>query len=155
MSRGSLLGPYKREVVEAIQKASQTADPEAIKAQVKQELMFELKERELANKERLTDAQIRKLMADAVQAGVTSAFAAMQAGEKIAMNPLIAPIGDVVIQNAGWQPPNPAGVDPNYPVPPTTTEVNSPGGLPGDTSPTTPQSPSQGASQGIETLRQD
>lgn len=151
--------PRKREVVAAIRQATGQASPEQVREQVKQELMHDLKERELAVKERLTDAQIEKLMREAVQVGVTSAFAAMQAGEKIALNPAVAPIGDVVMKQAGWQPPDPAGQDPDYPVPTQAAHVEAAGGLPGDTSPTTPQQPvapdgaADGAQQGIETLR--
>ena len=82
----------------------------------------------------------------------------MQAAEKIALNPAIAPVGDVVMQQAGWQPPSPAGHDPNIPVPAGQIVVNEPGGLPGDTTPTTPDVPTSadiGANAGIETLRQD
>ena len=123
--------------------------------------MYELKERELGMKEKLTDAQIRKIVADAVQSGIAGTFAAMQAGEKIAMNPLIAPIGDIVMKQAGWQAPNPAGQDPNIPAPEQAQMVQDPGGLPGDTDPLTPQAPMQpqspadGAQQGIETLAAD
>ena len=153
--------PRKKEVVEAIRGATAQANPEQVREQVKQELMFELKERELAVKERESEARIKQLMAQAVQTGVTSAFAAMQAGEKIAMNPLIAPIGDVVMQQAGWQAPTPAGQDPNYPIPEQAVPVEQPGGMPGDTSPTTPANPmqpmsaSEGSEEGIETLRAD
>lgn len=153
--------PRKKEVVEAIRDAQGQADPAAIRTQVKQELMYDLKERELDIKQDESDARIKNLVAQAVQTGVTSAFAAMQAGEKIALNPMIAPIGDVVMQNAGWQPPTPAGADPNYPVPEQAVPVEQPGGLPGDTSPTTPRSPMQpqsaaaGGNDGIETLRTD
>lgn len=153
--------PRKKQVVEALREARSQADPEAMREQVKKELMYELKERELAMKEAESEARIKQLVAQAVQTGVTSAFAAMQAGEKIALNPMIAPIGDVVMQNAGWQPPTPAGADPNYPVPEQAVPVDQPGGLPGDTSPTTPQSPMQpqsaaaGGNDGIETLRTD
>ena len=121
----------------------------------------ELKARELDMKEKLTDAQIRKIVADAVQSGIAGTFAAMQAGEKIAMNPLIAPIGDIVMKQAGWQAPNPAGQDPNIPAPEQAQMVQDPGGLPGDTDPLTPQppmqpqSPADGAQQGIETLAAD
>jgi len=153
--------PRKKEVVDAIRASKGQADPEAIRTQVKQELMYDLKARELDIKQAESDARIKNLVAQAVQTGVTSAFAAMQAGEKIALNPMIAPIGDVVMQNAGWQPPTPAGADPNYPVPEQVVPVEQPGGMPGDTSPTTPQSPMQpqsaaaGGNDGIETLRTD
>ena len=121
----------------------------------------ELKSRELDMKEKMTEAQIRKVIADAVQSGIAGTFAAMQAGEKIAMNPLIAPIGDIVMKQAGWQAPNPVGQDPNIPAPEQAQMVQDPGGLPGDTDPLTPQppmqpqSPADGAQQGIETLAAD
>lgn len=151
--------PYKREFVEAVQKATQTADPEAIKEQLKQELMFELKERELANKERLTDAQIRKLMVEAVQVGVQSAFSAMQGGAQVATMPQIAPIADEIMRGAGYQFPNPGGQDPNFPVPagmPPTPPMD-PAAVPEvqqNTSPAfppIPQTPEAGMN-GIETL---
>ena len=153
--------PRKKEVVQAIRDAKGQADPEQMREQVKQELMHDLKERELDIKEKLTEAQIRKIVADAVQSGIAGTFAAMQAGEKIAMNPLIAPIGDIVMKQAGWQAPNPEGQDPNIPAPEQAQMVQDPGGLPGDTDPLTPQapmqpqSPSVGAEEGIETLRAD
>lgn len=153
--------PKKDQIVQAVQKSMEQADPEAIREQVKQEIMHDLKERELAVKERLTDAQIRKIIADAVQSGIAGTFAAMQAGEKIALNPLIAPIGDIVMKQAGWQAPDPVGQDPNIPVPEQAQIVQDPGGLPGDTDPLSPQppmqpqSPSVGAKEGIETLRAD
>ena len=69
--------------------------------------------------------------------------------------------GDVVMQQAGWQAPTPAGQDPNYPIPEQAVPVEQPGGMPGDTSPTTPANPmqpmsaSEGSEEGIETLRAD
>ena len=150
--------PRKKDVVEAIRAAQGKADPEAIREQIKQELMYELKEREIALKERIGGAQIEKLIKEAVNTGITSTFAAMQAAEKIAMNPAIAPVGDVVMQQAGWRQPTPEGQDPNIPAPAQAMPVDDPGGLPGDTSPTTPDVPTSadiGANEGIETLRTD
>ena len=122
----------------------------------------------MAIKERKSDSEIKEIEARAIQLGVSSAFAAMQAGEKIAMVPQIAPIADEVMSSAGYKAPTPYGDDPNYP---TANDVvpNQPafdnqeqgyqaGGLPGDTSPLTPanpDSPIEGANQGIETLRAD
>lgn len=93
------------------------ANPEQMREQVKQELMFELKERELAVKERESEAKIKQLMAQAVQTGVQAAFSAMQAGAQVAQIPMIAPIADEVMKGAGYQRPNPGGQDPNFPVP--------------------------------------
>ena len=176
--------PRKKEVVEAIRmaQAGSQADPEKIRAEVKAELLHELKVRELDIKERVGNAQVEKLVREAVNTGITSTFAAMQAAEKIALNPAIAPVGDVVMKQAGWQPPTRGGQDPNLPGP---GQMPSPaggvqpqaamGGEPGDTSPMTPSnpaadavpiggdgfatalpnSPAEGAGQGIETLRAD
>lgn len=160
--------PFKRELTEALQKAGAQETPEQVEQRIQQAVAQalkdagnELKARELDMKEKLTEAQIRKVIADAVQSGIAGTFAAMQAGEKIAMNPLIAPIGDIVMKQAGWQAPNPAGQDPNIPAPEQAQMVQDPGGLPGDTDPLTPQAPMQpqspadGAQQGIETLAAD
>lgn len=160
--------PFKNQLMEALQQAGAQESPEQVEKRIQQAVQDalakagnELKARELDMKEKLTDAQIRKIVADAVQSGITGTFAAMQAGEKIAMNPLIAPIGDIVMKQAGWQAPNPASQDPNIPAPEQAQMVQDPGGLPGDTDPLTPQppmqpqSPADDAQQGIETLAAD
>lgn len=150
--------PRKDQIVEAIRNATGQADPEQLREQIKQELMFELKERELALREREIAAKEAEYRARAVNVGVTSTFAAMQAAEKIALNPAIAPVGDIVLKQAGWQPPSPAGQDPNIPAPAAAMQVDAPGGLPGDTTPTTPDVPTSadiGANEGIETLQMD
>ncbi|ADU99433.1 hypothetical protein [Alicycliphilus denitrificans] len=109
--------PRKKQVVEAIRtaQAGGQADPDAIREQVKQELMHDLKERELALKERIGDAQIEKLVREAVQVGVQSAFSAMQAGAQVAQMPMIAPVADAIMQGQGYQRPA-AGDDPNFPT---------------------------------------
>lgn len=109
--------PRKKEVVQAIRDAKGQADPEQMREQIKQELMHDLKARELDIKERLTEAQIKQLMAQAVQTGVQAAFSAMQAGAQVAQMPMIAPIADEVMKSAGYQKPNPGGDDPDFPVP--------------------------------------
>ena len=157
--------PKKEDIVQAVMQAQEQQDPEQIKAQVKQELMHDLRERELALREREIAAREELLKRQAVNTGVTSTFAAMQAAEKIALNPLIAPVGDVVLKQSGWQPPTPTGQDPNLPGPGAlpqpadgVMDMDAMGGEPGDTSPLTPSSPAAanvGAGQGIETLRTD
>lgn len=151
--------PRKKQVVEAIRSAQGQADPEAMREQIKQELMYELRERELAVKERESDAKVKKMVAEAVQTGVQAAFSAMQAGNQVAMNPMIAPIADKVMQGAGYQLPNPVGVDPNFPVPAAPMPVTADPGeqaLPGvqqNTSPAFPPVPQEAGTgmQGIET----
>ena len=116
--------PRKKEVVQAIRDAKGHADPNAIREQVKQELMHDLKERELAIKEAESEARIKQLMAQAVQTGVQAAFSAMQAGAQVAQMPMIAPIADEVMKGAGYQRPTPGGDDPNFPTPDVTAAMN-------------------------------
>ena len=181
--------PYRREVVQAIRSASAQESPEQVEQRIQQAVSealmkagHDLKSRELDMKEREAAARDKLLQAQTVNTGITSTFAAMQAAEKIAINPAIAPVGDVVMQQAGWTPPTRGGQDPNLPGP---GQMPSPaggvqpqaamGGEPGDTSPMTPSnpaadavpiggdgfatalpnSPAEGAGQGIETLRAD
>lgn len=160
--------PRKKQVVETLRNAEQQADPEAIREQVKQELMHDLKLRELEIKERESDAKIKKLLQEAVQTGVQAAFSAMQAGAQVAQMPMIAPVADAIMQSAGYQKPNPGGDDPNFPTAQTQAAVQMkdpylqgqgrPGedGLPEvreNTSPAFPPVPQQPGTgmQGIET----
>lgn len=115
--------PFHRELVEAIRNAGTSETPEQIEARIKKEVQDalaragnDLKARELDLKERIGDAEIKRLMAEAVQTGVQAAFSAMQAGAQVAMNPAIAPVADAIMQASGYQLPNPAGVDPNFPT---------------------------------------
>ena len=162
--------PRKKQAVQALREARAQADPEAIREQVKQELQYELKVRELDIKERESDAKIEKMMKEAVQVGVQSAFSAMQAAGQIATMPMIAPVADAIMQSAGYQAPTPGGEDPNFPTAAATAAVQMKDpylqgeGRPGEdgqplldvqenTSPTfppVPQQPEQGM-QGSET----
>lgn len=152
--------PFKRAVVEAIRAAGQQETPEAVEQRIKdaveQALMkagHDLKSRELDMKERVSEAQIKQMMAQAVQTGVQAAFSAMQAGSQVAQMPQIAPVADAIMQGAGYVRPERSD-DPNFPtagVPPlppgVAPEVNA------NTSPTFPPVPDDGASPmaGIET----
>lgn len=162
--------PKKEQVIEAVKQAQQQPTPEEIQKQIDQAVQDalakagnDIKLKELEIKERKANSEVKEIDARSVQIGVSSAFAAMQAGEKIALIPQIAPIGDEIMKTAGYQPPNPVGVDPNYPMPsmPSTQQVD-PSLLTneknGDTSPLTPKlpdSPVTGFNQGINTLRTD
>lgn len=153
--------PRKDQIVEAIRNATGQANLEQLREQIKQELMFELKERELALREREIIAREKLIAAQTVQTGVQASFSAIQTGAQIAQMPQIAPIADVVMQGAGYQRPNPMGQDPNFPQP-AAPVVDQPAleAAPEDmpevqqnTSPTFPPVPDDGASpmQGIET----
>lgn len=125
----------------------------------------ELKAREVQIKERKADAEIAKLVAESVESGLRAAFAAMQGAQVVTQMPQTAPVADVLMQNAGWRPPTPAGVDPNIPAPQQAMAqqgvqaVDAMGMATGDTSPLTPANPAEPASPmtgqngGIETAR--
>ncbi len=114
--------PFKRELVESLRAAGAQETPEQVEQRIKQAVADALKQagndlkaRELDMKERLTEAQIKQIMAQAVQTGVQAAFSAMQGGAQVAQMPMIAPIADKIMQGAGYQAPNPGGDDPNFP----------------------------------------
>ena len=115
--------------------------------------MHDLKERELDMKERVSEAQIKQIMAQAVQTGVQAAFSAMQAGSQVAQMPQIAPVADAIMMSAGYIKPVRSD-DPNFPiaqVPMPAAEAMPP--VNQNTSPTfppVPQAPEQGM-DGIET----
>lgn len=149
--------PNRQEIIKAIQEVKDQPSPEMEKIKADNEF----RDRELMLKyspERL-QAEVAKIVSETVATGIKSAFGAIQAGQLIAQMPQIAPVADVVLQNAGWRPPTPAGVDPNLPQP----DIAVPQGVvnPGDTSPqtpsdpTSPASPMQGENGGINTMRNE
>lgn len=122
-------------------------------------------------------AQVAKLSAEAksvdaktLETIVRAVYASMQSGEVIAAVPQVAPIADAVMQIGGYQRPQPAGIDPNFPalagvgalavqaVKDKRTGIAFTPGAAGDTSPETPAlpaTPGVGAEGGINTLRAD
>lgn len=154
--------PFKRELTEALQQAGAQETPEQVEQRIQQAVQDalakagnDLKARELDMKERLTEAQIKQIMAQAVQTGVQAAFSAMQGGAQVAMQPQIAPIADAIMQGAGYQKPNPGGDDPNFPTPagvpmqPVPTDQGAElGDVQANTSPAFPPVPQQ-AEQGM------
>ena len=84
---------------------------------------------------------------------IESFFGATQAAEIIAAMPEVAPVADSILQASGYQPPQPAGVDPNI-VAPTRPALMGAPAVPKNTSPlepAIPQSPTAGVNAGIET----
>ena len=123
--------PFKRELTEALQAAGAQETPEQVEqrtqqavAQALKDAGNDLKARELDIKERLTDAQIKDIIAAQVLKGVQTAFSAMQGGAQVAQMPMIAPIADAIMQGAGYQKPNPGGDDPNFPTAGETAAMN-------------------------------
>lgn len=149
--------PRKKEIVEAIRAAQGQTDPEQLRKQIEQELMRDLKMRELDLRERELAAKEKLIAAQTVQTGVQASYSAMQAGAQIAQMPAIAPIADEVMKGAGYQAPNPGGDDPNFPAPaPGALPLVYPSAMPdvqANTSPAFPPVPDDAGAgmQGIET----
>jgi hypothetical protein len=121
--------PFKRDVVEAIRAAGEQESPEAIEKRiqerVRQELAnagMEVKLREVALKEKRSEAEIEMMLAKAVQIGVQTAYSAMQGGAQVAQMPMIAPIADEIMKGAGFQ--QKKGDDPNFPLPDQQAAMN-------------------------------
>jgi len=83
-------------------------------------------QQELINKRNpeLDAAQIEKTKAETdlirmnkVKVGNEAQFSAMQGGAQVVQMPGVAPIADAIMINSGYQQPNPAGQDPNFPQP--------------------------------------
>ena len=116
--------PHKENFIDDIRNMQQQQTPEQIQEQIDQAVKdalakanTDLKARELEIKERKAESEIRGIDAKTVQTGVAASYSAMQGGAQIAQMPQIAPIADEIMMSAGYQRPNPYGVDPNYLAP--------------------------------------
>jgi hypothetical protein len=89
------------------QQLAQKADPALIAAQIRK---IDAEVASYAVKDRVTAA-------DAVKKGSEAQFSAMQTAEVIAAVPGVAPIADELMKAAGYRPPTPSGIDPNFPMP--------------------------------------
>lgn len=144
---------------------------QALDAKMPPELLQATVRKMLAEAERI-GAETKSVQAEAVKRGVEASFSAMQGAEVIAAVPGVAPIADELMRSAGYTPPNPAGVDPNYPQPggpaggfqinPVKSPRTGIAFTPGDPSttlfphnPAQPATPGVGERQGIETQRPD
>ena len=165
--------PNKAAIIEGVKLAAQQPTEEQIQQRIKDAVAaagLDLKQQELALKypAGANEAQDALIRAQAVEVGVKAAFAAIQTAGAIVQTPQISPVADMVMKLAGYQTPNPVGVDPNsqFPAGPPMPEVHP--AMAGDfidgippvqqnTSPELPPVPQQTGSpmQGIETQRQD
>ena len=159
--------PNKQNIIEDMKAAKQQATPEQIQEQIDQAVKdalakanTDLKARELELKERKAESEVKKIDAESVSIGVQAAYSAMQGGAQIAQMPQIAPIADEIMMSAGYQRPDPYGVDPNYLAPdmpaqplPGDMAGEFPEGVQQNTSPMYPPVPQDGGSpmRGIET----
>lgn len=154
--------PDKDAIIKAIKDLAEQPTAEQIEARIKQAITdagLDLKREELDRRypRGAGEAQINLVRAQAMEIGIKAAFSAIQTAGAIVQTPQISPVADELMKSAGYQPPNPTGVDPNFPVPAT---MPAPTGVPvvqTNTSPQMPPVPQQPASpmQGIETTRND
>ena len=99
------------------------------------------------------EAEAKNIAADRVKKGVEGGYSAMQAAQVVATMPQVAPIADQIMQMAGYQPSDPAGVDPNIQAP---AQAMPPAvDFPANTNPLSPASPFVGQEAGIETPAAD
>jgi hypothetical protein len=89
------------------QQLAQKVDPALIAAQIRK---IDAEVASLSVKDKVTAA-------DAVKKGSEAQFSAMQTAEVIAAVPGVAPIADELMKAAGYRPPTPSGIDPNFPQP--------------------------------------
>jgi hypothetical protein len=152
----------QQQVQQLQQQLAQKADPALIAAQI-----------------RKIDAEVASIgvkdkvqAAEAVKKGSEAQFSAMQTAEVIAAVPGVAPIADELMKAAGYRPPTPTGIDPNFPQPAApaaglsvqdvTNRRTGVGFVPGQSPSTTnmpnpplPATPGTGQRHGIETVRPD
>lgn len=137
----------KQQIAELTKQVEQKEHPELTQAKIK----LTLAQADAAA------AGVKETDAKKVLTGVEATYAAMQSARMIALMPAVAPIADKVMQAAGYQNPNPAGIDPNFPAPMTPqpdpeVAAQAAGGMgPQNTSPMFPPKSSSGL-KGIETL---
>ena len=151
--------PDKDKMVAAIREASTNQTPEQIQQQIDQAVQqallkanIQLKTQELSQKKELQDMQIQKLAADTVLQRVTAMYEALEAGGVVTAAPGAAPVGDAILQGAGYTPPNPAGVSPDIENVKPVGDSGAPA-MPVSTHPNLPAHPPGagiGAKQGIE-----
>jgi len=155
--------PNKTLILQRIRSVTGMTDPNE-KPTPEEEAKRQENDQKRAEKERLENelqqeqinklrAEVQKLKAAAVKDGTETAYAAMQGGQVIATMPAVAPIADEIMRGAGYQDPNPAGADPNFPVPPVAMQPQV--DFPTNTSPMLPATAGTGETAGIETQAPD
>lgn len=101
---------HKEELLQSVKDAQQTPTPEQIQQQIEAAVeeqrrkdQHDLKEREIALKERKADAEIEKIVSETVENTLTSFFSATQAAGQVAAMPQVVPIADQMLDSAGFE----------------------------------------------------
>lgn len=144
--------PNREDLVRAIKDANGSgANPEQVQEQVKQAVeqalvkaKHDVAMAELQQRQPLIDAQVRKLIAEAVNKSVEGMYSATQAGNQIAMIPSVAPVADQILKSAGMQDHD---APPLIAPAPAGTQAAT---LPANTHPLFPANPDVGMQSGIE-----
>ncbi|HMU32104.1 MAG TPA: hypothetical protein PKD43_18540 [Nitrospira sp.] len=143
--------PDREDMVRAIKEVGDSASPEQVKKLIDQAVeqalikaRHELEMAKIKQQQPVVDAQVRKLISEAVNKGVEGMFSATQAANQIALMPTVAPVADQMLRSVGMhdydQPPIVGGV-------PASVE---PVALPRNTDPLTPTNPAVGLDRGIK-----
>ena len=172
----------REDVIRAVREASVAPTAEQIEQQIAKAVQearvadsrdLKLSEMAMRYSPEKIEAEVRLLVAKTFGENVKAFYAAGQTAASIAAMPQLAPVADSVAQLSGYQPPNPAGVDPNIdvtgvPAMPAARMGGDPaalplgdaaGGVPANTSPMlppvpqSPPSPGTGLEAGSETQR--
>jgi hypothetical protein len=156
--------PNKDEIVARIRKLNGQTDPsrkptpeeqQAMaanqqKQQLAEQLQMETGKAQLAlvqTQVKELEANIKKIVADALKANTTAAYEAMQGAQIVATVPNITPVADAILAGAGYV--DNQGTDPNLPAP----EVAPVAAPPQPMAPPPELMQADGAQAGIETMR--
>ena len=146
--------PNKQDIVSAIKELGDMPTPEEIEQRIKDAVQqaldkaaYDLKQKELEQKQPLIDAQVKNYIAQAVAKGIEGFYSATNAAATVATNPGLAVAADMMLKSAGFVDQDAAPIIPAVQAPPM---VDAP---PSNTSPLFPPrtpSPAVGDDAGIE-----
>lgn len=116
--------PNKQDIIEAIKALGDVPTPEQIQQQIDDAVQaalakaqFDLKNRELDQKQPLIDAQVKKTNAESVTKNGEAQFGAIQTAQTITAIPQTAPLADILLQSAGFVDADGGTIMPSAPAP--------------------------------------
>ena len=98
--------PNKKEVLDVVKSLANVPTEEEIQKRIEAAVIakgLEIRSREADIKDRLTEAQVQKIVADSVAKTIEGIYSATQAGMQISQVPGVAPIADQLLRSAGFQ----------------------------------------------------
>ena len=117
--------PNKKEIIEAIKALGDgSMSEEQVQQRIDQAVQdalskaqYELKMRELDQRQPLIDAQVKKTNAESVNKNVEAQFGAIQTAQTITAIPQTAPLADILLQSDGFVDANGGTIMPSAPTP--------------------------------------